>query len=106
MKLMIVIVQDEDAGKLLAALNKKQIRVTRLSTTGGFLRRGNTTLLIGIENELVDDVKETIREYCKRRITNVVPIVPTPSMDFVPTPVQVEIGGATIFMFDCEQERM
>ena len=48
MKLMIVIVQDEDAGKLLGALNKKQIRVTRLSTTGGFLRRGNTTLLIGV----------------------------------------------------------
>ncbi len=106
MKLMIVIVQDEDATKLLAAFNKKRIRVTKLSTTGGFLRRGNTTLLIGVENELVDDVKATIKEYCKRRVANVVPIVPNASMDYIPTPVQVEIGGATIFTYDCEMERM
>ena len=106
MKLMIVIVQDEDAGKLLSSFSKKRIGVTKLATTGGFLRRGNTTLLIGVEEEMMDDVKALIKEHCQRRVTNVVPIVPTAGMDFIPTPVQVEIGGATMFIFDCKQEKM
>ena len=55
MKLIIAILQDEDAGEAISHLNEAGFQVTRLATKGGFLRAGNTTLLAGVENENVDD---------------------------------------------------
>ena len=56
MKLVISIVQDDDALDLVDALNEKGYSVTKLATTGGFLKSGNTTLLAGVQKEKVDDV--------------------------------------------------
>jgi uncharacterized protein YaaQ len=62
MKLMIVIVHDTDSDAVLQALLGKGFRVTRVASTGGFLRRGNVTLLIGVESDKVDNVFEILRQ--------------------------------------------
>jgi uncharacterized protein YaaQ len=61
MKLIVAICHDEDAPKLSDALVSREYRVTRVATTGGFLKRGNTTLLIGVDAEYVEKVIETLR---------------------------------------------
>ncbi|NIM95266.1 MAG: hypothetical protein GTO18_16330 [Anaerolineales bacterium] len=64
MKLILVIINDYDAEPVIKKLLEPGYRVTRVASTGGFLRRGNTTLLIGTEDESVDDVLNIIRETC------------------------------------------
>ncbi len=61
MKLIICIIQDKDKEKVSEALNKKGYRVTMLPSTGAFFRRGNATMMIGVEDDLVDDAIETIK---------------------------------------------
>lgn len=62
MKLMMVIINDKNADEIIARLIENDFRVTRIATTGGFLRQGNTTLLIGTEENLVEDALKIIRE--------------------------------------------
>jgi uncharacterized protein YaaQ len=64
---MIAIVNDEDTDSAISKLIECQYRVTRVASTGGFLRRGNTTLLIGTQDELVDGAIEIIRQVCTER---------------------------------------
>lgn len=61
MKMMIVLLSDKDCDSVIKALVAEDHRVTRIASTGGFLRRGNTTLLIGTDVDRVDQVMETIR---------------------------------------------
>lgn len=103
MKLVLAIVSNDDASELSDALNKENFQVTRLSTTGGFLRAGNTTLIIGVESSKLDDCIEVIRKECKQR-TEVVPS--TASYDigrYASFPVEVQVGGATLFVLDVDQ---
>ena len=94
MKLLIAIVQDKDAHLLGDEFAQANIRATRLSTTGGFLRAGNTTFLIGIEEERVDE------ENCQSREQMTIPPVHIDSMldSAIATPVSVRVGGATVFV--------
>ena len=62
MKMIIVIVKDSDSEALTRALTGAQYRVTGISSTGGFLRSGVATLLIGIEDTQVDAASALIRE--------------------------------------------
>ena len=62
MKLILAIVQDKDATNLSSAFVDANVRATKLSTTGGFLKAGNTTFIIGIEDERVDEVLDIIKE--------------------------------------------
>ena len=64
MKLMIIIVHDSDSEDVIQELVQKDYRVTRMSSTGGFLRRGNSTLLVGCEDQQVDPVIELLKEVC------------------------------------------
>jgi uncharacterized protein YaaQ len=66
-KLVWAVVQNEDAGNAVKALNSRGYRATRINTVGGLLKRGNVTLLAGVEAEHVDDVIETLREHCRSR---------------------------------------
>ena len=63
MKMMIVIINDRDAEPVMQALMDRDFRATRISSTGVFLRRGNTTLLIGLEQEKVDEALGIITEH-------------------------------------------
>jgi uncharacterized protein YaaQ len=64
-KLIIAVVQNEDADGVVDALLEKEFRATRLASTGGFLRRGNTTLLVGSDEHEVDQVLDVIRAHAR-----------------------------------------
>jgi uncharacterized protein YaaQ len=103
MKLIIAVVSNDDSHSLSNALTKENFAVTKLATTGGFLKIGNTTMLIGTENDRVEKCIEIIKEESKQR-TELVPS--TASYDigrFATFPVEVQVGGATIFVVDVEQ---
>ena len=104
MKLIIAIIQDEDASRLINEL-MTEYRVTKLATTGGFLRAGNTTLLVGVEDEKLPNAMRVIEKVCKSRrqiASTPAPISGTTGM-YVPFPVEVTVGGATVFVLDVEQ---
>lgn len=103
MKLIIAIVSKDDAGEVSGALTSQNFLVTKLSSTGGFLLSGNTTLLIGTEDENVDAVLEIIKRNSKRR-TEIVPSTATYGVGVVHTyPLEIPVGGATIFVLDVEK---
>lgn len=104
MKLIVAIVQDQDVNALMDSLTEKKYRVTRLSSTGGFLKSGNTTLLIGVEDDKVNEVKELVDRNCKtREITTSLLTVTMPGDTFVPYPLEVKVGGATLFVLNVEE---
>ena len=105
MKLIVAIVQDEDASRLISSLMTDGYRVTKLATTGGFLRSGNTTLLVGVEDDKLQAAMGIIENVCKSRkqiATSPSPISGTTGV-YVPYPIEVTVGGATIFVLDVEQ---
>ncbi|MDU5106442.1 MULTISPECIES: cyclic-di-AMP receptor [unclassified Clostridium] len=105
MKLVIAIVQDDDALDLIDAITEAGFRVTKLATTGGFLKSGNTTLMIGVEVEKVQKVIDVVEDICKTRkqiITTPTPITGNLDM-YMSYPIEVEVGGATIFVIDVDQ---
>jgi uncharacterized protein YaaQ len=104
MKLVIAVVQRQDAGELLEALTALGHRVTRISSEGGFLREGNVTLLIAVDNQAVDPLLRTIREHCYTRTRYVSPLPPVAESGefYPPVPVEVQVGGATIFVLKAD----
>lgn len=105
MKLVLAIVQDDDALDLIEELNDKGFRVTKLATTGGFLKSGNTTLMIGVEIDKVDIVINIIEEVCNRRkqVVSTQPGLSGESGMYMPFPLEVEVGGATVFVIDVDK---
>ena len=105
MKLVIAIVQDQDSNRLSSALTKKSFRATKLATTGGFLRSGNTTFMIGTEESNIPTLLNVIRENCRAREQMVSPVSPMGGNadSYIPYPVEVEVGGATVFILPIEQ---
>lgn len=104
MKLVVAIVQDQDASSLIVDLTDKEFRVTKLASTGGFLKAGNTTLLIGVDDNLVEDVIKIVEENCKtREITTSLLTVTMPGDTYIPYPLEVKVGGATLFVLDVEK---
>ncbi len=103
MKLIIAVVQDQDADRTIKALNEGGYRVTRVASTGGFFSVGNTTLLCGVEDAGVDAVIATLRQTCERR-TRLIPAGPNlvESAAMMGAFVEVEVGGATVFVLDVE----
>ncbi len=104
MKLIVAIVNKDDSGELTARLSKEGFMSTKLSTTGGFLRAGNVTLLIGVEEEKVDGCLKIMEECCSKR-TQVVSTAAGNHADqfFTSLPVEITVGGATVFIVDVER---
>ena len=103
MKLILAIVSNDDSASVSASLNNNSFQVTKLATTGGFLRAGNTTIIVGTDDDKVEHCIEIIGNESKRR-TEIVPS--TASYDigrYASFPVEVQVGGATIFVLDVEQ---
>lgn len=104
MKLIIAIVQDQDVPSLMNDLTENDYRVTKLASTGGFLKSGNTTLLLGVEDNQVDKAMKIIEANCKtREITTSLLTVSMPGDTYMPYPLEVRVGGATIFILDVER---
>ena len=105
MKLIIAIVQDEDASRLISSLMNEGYSATKLATTGGFLRSGNTTLLLGVDDNKFDGAMAVIEKVCKSRkqiATSPSPMAGSTGV-YAPYPIEVIVGGATIFVLNVEQ---
>ncbi|HEX9044306.1 MAG TPA: cyclic-di-AMP receptor [Candidatus Limnocylindrales bacterium] len=105
MKLVVAIVHNEDAGPLVDALLERDFRTTRLHSSGGFLRQSNATVLVGVEDGRVDDVVSIVRDSCHARtqVVNPMPPIMEPGEFFMPYPLEVEVGGATVFVLPVER---
>lgn len=100
MKLVVAVVQGEDAERAVIALNDAGVGSTRVASTGGFLRQGNVTLLIGVDDSQVADALRIIRQNCHERsryVTSVPPLT-GPGELLMANPVEVQVGGATVFV--------
>ncbi|MCW0953336.1 cyclic-di-AMP receptor [Weissella ceti] len=105
MKMITAIVQDQDANVLTKALVAAGFQATRLASTGSFLRAGNTTFIMGVQDEQLDDALALISENAKTRSQVMTPAMnPGTVMESVVTePLNVQIGGATVFVQNVEQ---
>ena len=101
MKLVIAIVQDDDSENLIRSLNENNFKVTKISSTGGFLKAGNVTILSGIEDEELDKFMVILEENSKtREVKRTIQPVNIPGQAMIPVPISVKVGGATIFVID------
>lgn len=105
MKLAICIVHNRDRNKLTDEMLKAGFKFTVIGSTGGFLREGNSTLLIGLDDELIPSLKEIVQASCKSReqMVNVMPFEAAPPGAFIPSPVKVPVGGAVMFFLDVDE---
>ena len=107
MKLITAIVNKKDVNEVSDALREKGFSFTRMASTGGFLTAGNTTLLIGTEDEKLEIALETIREHCKKRTVHVAHSPYTATGFTMAYPTEVAVGGATVFVTEvCHYEKM
>lgn len=90
MKLIIAIVNDEFSNKVIKVLMKNKVRITKLSSTGGFLKAGNTTLLIGAEDDNIESVVEMIKNECR-------------STKVKEGDQELTVSGANLFIMDIDQ---
>jgi len=102
MKLVIAVVQGSDVERLLDALIARGFRATQINSSGGFLREQNVTLLVGVDDGDVPAVREIVRQNCHARTRFVNPLMPIvePGEFYAPSPIEVLVGGATIFVLD------
>ena len=103
MKQIFAILSNDDSSKVSKELTKNRFSVTKLATTGGFLMAGNTTFIIGTEDERVDEAIEIIGKHSKKR-TQMVPSSASYGVGmYTSFPVEVQVGGATIFVMNVER---
>ena len=106
MKLLIAIVQDEDSSKLVSKMMQQGFGVTKLATTGGFLKAGNTTLLLGVDDNRIDEAVRIVESVCKsRKQMTTAPTAMTGIThgEYTTYPVEVTVGGATVFILSIDQ---
>lgn len=103
MKLLLAIVSNDDANSVIRALYKEKFQATKLATTGGFLTKGNSTLIVGVDDKEIDKAIDIIGKESKKRTE----IVPSGTMfgtsEIISSPVEVTVGGATIFVLDVDK---
>jgi uncharacterized protein YaaQ len=104
-KLVIAVVHNEDARVLIDALLAHEYRATWLHSSGGFLKQSNATILVGVDDAKVDDVVALVRDNCRARTQTVSPIPPImePGEFFMPYPLEVEVGGAVVFVLPIDR---
>jgi uncharacterized protein YaaQ len=100
-RLMTAIIQEPDFEAVIKALHGQGFGVAHLPSTGGFLSRGNVTLIIGLPEGSEEAVINTLKENCFKRVEYIAAPIPEIS-GVMPAPIPVIIGGATIFTFEVE----
>jgi len=102
-KLVIAVINNDDCPAVLSELTREGFSATKLSTSGGFLRAGNSTLLIGVDEAKLDALIDIIRRFSQRR-TQMIQANPVYQGEFLMSmPVEVNVGGATVFVVDIDQ---
>ena len=100
MKLILAIVQLDDVAGVIRHLSKSGFFSTKLTSAGGFLKEGSVTIMIGVEEERLDEALEIINKYSHSRSK----LVSTPSLEGMDSSAtEVTVGGAIVFVLDCEQ---
>lgn len=103
MKMLLAIINSDDAHSVMNHLMEAGFQITKLATTGGFLRAGNVTILIGLEDSRLDEAMDLIRKYSNTR-KQIIPTTANLGVSFHPAmPVEVTVGGATVFVLNVEQ---
>jgi len=103
-RLVVAIVNPDDTGPLVDRLLEAEFRITRLDSAGGFLRRGNATLLMGIPAGRLELLLSIIQAECSTRTVLAYDLFVQSTPDMLPAvPIEVEIGGATVFVLEVEQ---
>ena len=105
MKMVVAVMHADDAAQCIDVLADKGVPTTRIDSHGGFLHKGNATLLCGVSADQVDVVLQVLRQHSKTRTEYLNPMPPLaePGDYFVPYPVEVEVGGAIVFVLDVER---
>lgn len=106
MKLIYAIVRNDNEDDVVSQLTQHRYSVTRLSTTGGFLKKGNTTLMIGAEDDKVEEVISIIKQECgqhQKLTVNMPYISGTTMVNYATMPMTVDVGGATIFVINVDR---
>ncbi len=103
MKLIIAVINGDDSSAVINALSTNGYYSTKLATSGGFLKSGNVTLMIGVEEEKVDDVIAVIGEYSKKRTQIIAPSIGYAMEGILSKPVEITVGGATVFVIDVDK---
>jgi uncharacterized protein YaaQ len=103
-RLVMAVVNPDDAGPLVDRLVAAGYGVTRLDTAGGFLRRGNATLLVGLPASRVEDLLAVIHAECKTRMVLAYDLFAPSSPDMLPAvPIEIQVGGAVVFVLEVEK---
>lgn len=107
MQLVLAIIQDADASALMRALREHAFNVTKLASSGGFLREGNTTLMIGLSADRLADLKTVVRQTCHTRTRLVSSSMSLPEqyegMTVDSNPIEVSVGGAVLFVLGVQE---
>lgn len=104
MKLVFAIIQDYDSERLLRAINDAGLRATRIASTGGFLRMGNTTVMLGVEDEQVAQCTALLRSCCSARVERPpAHVVDELGYHGAGAITEVTIGGAVVFVIPIER---
>ncbi|MBX3095560.1 MAG: cyclic-di-AMP receptor [Fimbriimonadaceae bacterium] len=106
MKLAVCVVHNRDRNRLTDELVKAGFKFTIMGSTGGFLREGNTTLFIGLEDAEIPLLKELVQANCQAReqMVNLTPFESTPAgAGFMSAPVKVPVGGAVLFFLPVDE---
>jgi uncharacterized protein YaaQ len=104
MKMAVCIVHSRDKNKVTDELVRAGFKFTVIGSTGGFLREGNTTFLIGIDDDELPALLNVVESNCQTRdqVVNVMPFEAGPQGGFMSSPVKVPVGGAVVFVLPIE----
>lgn len=105
MKLCVAIIHNRDKNRVTDELVRAGFKFTIIGSTGGFLREGNTTFLIGLEESEIPLLKEVFQANCcaREQIVNVGTPEVGPQAAFIPSPIKVPVGGAVMFMLNVDE---
>lgn len=105
MKLLVAVIQGKDAEGLLHRLGARGYQATRVDSAGGFLKECNATVFVGVQEVHLPEVMNIVADCCQARTRFVNPLIPVvePTEFYVTDPVEVEVGGATVFVLDVER---
>ncbi|MGN1041150.1 MAG: cyclic-di-AMP receptor [Acutalibacteraceae bacterium] len=103
MKLVMAIMSKDDASVVMDALTEESFQVTKMASTGGFLKSGNTTLIIGVEDDKIDNVIDIVSKYSSKRKQMVTNTLHSYFDSFSRAPFEVTVGGAIIFVLNVDR---
>jgi uncharacterized protein YaaQ len=103
-KLVLAVIQNEDESALIQAMEAQGLGITRIGSSGGFLRANNVTLMMAVKDDQLERVLGLLNQHCKRRTRHLRPRAPSmEARERFPGAVPIEIGGATVFIVNLEQ---